>query len=289
MADTPDAGRVRLDKWLWAARFFKTRTLAAEAIAGGKVDVNGERAKRAKPLQIGDALRIRRPPFETYLVVRALSERRGRSADAELLYEETPASRAAREALATQLRALPDTRLETAGPPRRTGARSTVSGRDRRVSSGSRDPLPRRQRLAGVPLRMLREVEQQTGNRGRKLRAADRARQGEGRLGCHTQDAERTAHRAIDAGEQRAGGFGWISRRLLVPQRRHLLRSETLASGVCEKPADTARGVPQVKADRRDAARSRPQIGSVQPASGARQVSLRLQQRVRGGLQERRD
>jgi len=56
MAETPDAGRVRLDKWLWAARFFKTRTLAADAIAGGKVDVNGERAKRAKPLQIGDTL-----------------------------------------------------------------------------------------------------------------------------------------------------------------------------------------------------------------------------------------
>ena len=106
MAETPDSGRVRLDKWLWAARFFKTRTLAADAIAGGKVDVNGDRAKRARPLQIGDTLRIRRPPFETHLVVRALSERRGKAADAGQLFEETEASRIARDALAAQLRAL---------------------------------------------------------------------------------------------------------------------------------------------------------------------------------------
>jgi ribosome-associated heat shock protein Hsp15 len=119
MADGEDSGRVRLDKWLWAARFFKTRTLAATAIAGGKVDVNGERAKRAKPLQVGDALRIRRPPFETHLVVRALSERRGRAADAELLFEETPASRAARDALAAQLRALPAPSFETGRPSKK--------------------------------------------------------------------------------------------------------------------------------------------------------------------------
>jgi ribosome-associated heat shock protein Hsp15 len=119
MPEAPDTSRVRLDKWLWAARFFKTRTLAADAIAGGKVDVNGERAKRAKPLQVGDAVRIRRPPFETHLVVRALSERRGRSADAERLFEETPASRAAREALATQLRALPATSFETGRPTKK--------------------------------------------------------------------------------------------------------------------------------------------------------------------------
>jgi ribosome-associated heat shock protein Hsp15 len=68
---------------------------------------------------VGDAVRIRRPPFETHLVVRALSERRGRSADAGLLYEETEASRAAREALATQLRALPNTRFETGRPTKK--------------------------------------------------------------------------------------------------------------------------------------------------------------------------
>jgi ribosome-associated heat shock protein Hsp15 len=119
MAEAPDSGRVRLDKWLWAARFFKTRTLAADAIAGGKVDVNGDRAKRARPLQVGDTLRVRRPPFETHLVVRALSERRGKAAEAGLLYEETETSRTAREALATQLRALPDTRFETGRPTKK--------------------------------------------------------------------------------------------------------------------------------------------------------------------------
>ena len=63
MTETDD--RVRLDKWLWAARFYKTRSLAAEAIAGGKVQVNGDRVKRAKPVQIGDEIRIRQGPTST--------------------------------------------------------------------------------------------------------------------------------------------------------------------------------------------------------------------------------
>ena len=98
--------RVRLDKWLWAARFYKTRSLAAEAIEGGKVQVNGERVKRAKPLSVGDDVRIRQGPFEHRIVVRELSERRGPAAQAARLYEETPASRAAREAMALQLKSL---------------------------------------------------------------------------------------------------------------------------------------------------------------------------------------
>jgi ribosome-associated heat shock protein Hsp15 len=74
-----DAGdeRVRLDKWLWAARFFKTRALAAEAVAGGKVQVNGDRAKRARPVQTGDEVRVRHGPYDHVVVVRALSARRG--------------------------------------------------------------------------------------------------------------------------------------------------------------------------------------------------------------------
>jgi ribosome-associated heat shock protein Hsp15 len=98
--------RVRLDKWLWAARFFKTRSLAAEAIAGGKVQVNGERVKRAKSLSVGDDVRIRQGPFEHQIVVRELSERRGPAAQAARLYEEKPASRATREAMALQLKSL---------------------------------------------------------------------------------------------------------------------------------------------------------------------------------------
>jgi ribosome-associated heat shock protein Hsp15 len=105
MSGTDDT-RVRLDKWLWAARFYKTRSLAAEAVAGGKVQVNGERVKRAKPLQVGDDVRIRQGPYEHQIVVRELSERRGPAAQAIRLYEEKPASRAAREAMALQLKSL---------------------------------------------------------------------------------------------------------------------------------------------------------------------------------------
>lgn len=109
MADDPGVARqepVRLDKWLWAARFFKTRSLAADAIAGGKVQVNGERAKRAKALQPGDEVRIRQGPYEHVVLVRALSSRRGSATIAAELYEETAASRAAREALAAQMKSM---------------------------------------------------------------------------------------------------------------------------------------------------------------------------------------
>jgi ribosome-associated heat shock protein Hsp15 len=97
--------RVRVDKWLWAARFFKTRAIAAQAIETGKVEVNGERAKRAKQLQIGDELRIRLGPYHHLVRVRALSERRGPPAVAAALFEETEASRKAREAMQIQVRA----------------------------------------------------------------------------------------------------------------------------------------------------------------------------------------
>jgi ribosome-associated heat shock protein Hsp15 len=103
---TESEDRTRVDKWLWAARFFKTRALAAEAIAGGKVQVNGERVKRARPLQIGDEIRIRQGPYEQQIVVRALSGRRGPAAQAAQLYEEKAESRAAREQLALQLKTL---------------------------------------------------------------------------------------------------------------------------------------------------------------------------------------
>jgi ribosome-associated heat shock protein Hsp15 len=101
-----DDSRVRLDKWLWAARFYKTRGLASEAIAGGKVQVNGDRAKRARLLQVGDEIRVRQGPYEHSVVVRALSDRRGPAAQAAGLYEETAESRAAREAMAAQLKTL---------------------------------------------------------------------------------------------------------------------------------------------------------------------------------------
>jgi ribosome-associated heat shock protein Hsp15 len=98
---------VRLDKWLWAARFFKTRSLATEAVAGGKVEVNGERAKPAKAVKPGDEIRLRAGPYEHILIVRDLGERRGPAAAAQALYEETDASLAERVRLAEQLKLAP--------------------------------------------------------------------------------------------------------------------------------------------------------------------------------------
>ncbi len=114
-SDAP--ARVRLDKWLWAARFFKTRSAAAQAVDGGKVDVNGERAKRAHQVQPGETVTIRRPPYEHQVVVRGLAELRGPASVAATLYEETAASREAREKLAYQLKNAPTLTFEGAGRP----------------------------------------------------------------------------------------------------------------------------------------------------------------------------
>jgi ribosome-associated heat shock protein Hsp15 len=109
----------RLDKWLWAARFFKTRSLAADAIAGGKVDVNGERAKRSRPVRLGDQVRVRSGQFEHHVVVKKLSQSRGNATIAATLFEETPASLAARQTLAAQLRALATSGLESGRPTKK--------------------------------------------------------------------------------------------------------------------------------------------------------------------------
>lgn len=95
---------MRLDKWLWVARFYKTRTLAVEAIDAGHVSVNEERAKPAKALRPGDLVVIRKPPFEHAIVVKGLSEQRGPATVAATLFEETAESRARRTVLAAQLK-----------------------------------------------------------------------------------------------------------------------------------------------------------------------------------------
>ena len=84
--------RLRIDKWLWAARFFKTRSLAAKAVDGGKVTLNGERAKPAKELKPGNELTIRVAELEWTVIVKELSERRGPAEAARQLYAETEAS-----------------------------------------------------------------------------------------------------------------------------------------------------------------------------------------------------
>jgi len=98
---------MRLDKWLWAARFYKTRSLAVEAIAGGKVHVNGERAKPAKSIRADDEIFLRKPPYEFTFKVMGLSERRGPAAEARLLYTESADSLAAREKLVAEMREMP--------------------------------------------------------------------------------------------------------------------------------------------------------------------------------------
>jgi ribosome-associated heat shock protein Hsp15 len=118
--------RTRVDKWLWAARFYKTRSLASEAVAGGKVQVNGDRIKPAKPLQVGDEIRIRQGPYEYFVVVRELASRRGPAARAAQLYEETPESRAARETLALQLKAMHSAFVPEKGRPTKKDRRDIL-------------------------------------------------------------------------------------------------------------------------------------------------------------------
>jgi ribosome-associated heat shock protein Hsp15 len=96
--------QVRIDKWLWAARFFKTRSLATEAVLGGHVQVNGVRVKPSKDVRAGDRLDLRIGTVQWSLVVTAVSDKRGPAPVARTLYEETPESAAAREEQATARR-----------------------------------------------------------------------------------------------------------------------------------------------------------------------------------------
>lgn len=96
--NTIAAARVRIDKWLWAARFFKTRTLATDAVEGGKVRLNSARIKPAKEVVLNDVVEISIGDARWTVVVRGISEKRGPASEAQQLYEETADSRAAREA-----------------------------------------------------------------------------------------------------------------------------------------------------------------------------------------------
>jgi|ERR1041385_2989447 ribosome-associated heat shock protein Hsp15 len=107
----------RIDKWLWAARFFKTRSQATEAVAGGKVELNGDTAKPSKTVKIGDRVRLRLGPVEYRLLVRGIGERRGSAEIAQGLYEETPESRAERDRVAAQRRFSSAPAFEDKGRP----------------------------------------------------------------------------------------------------------------------------------------------------------------------------
>jgi ribosome-associated heat shock protein Hsp15 len=106
-ADAPGGDALRLDKWLWAARFFKTRQLAIDAINAGHVDVNGERAKPARTVKAGDEVLLRKPPYAFHFTLVAVAARRGPASVARQLYVENAQSIAARERVAAELRELP--------------------------------------------------------------------------------------------------------------------------------------------------------------------------------------
>ena len=95
---------MRIDKWLWAARFYKTRSLASDEIGKGRVQVNGQEAKPARDIKVGDSVLMRQGPVIRNVVVRSLSQQRGAAPVAQQLYEETPESVRQRELAAEQRR-----------------------------------------------------------------------------------------------------------------------------------------------------------------------------------------
>lgn len=110
---------VRIDKWLWAARFYKTRSAATAAVAGGKVTVNGDAAKPARTVGIGDIVEVRLPPYTWTVAITGIGERRGSAAAAAALYQETETSRVERERRAQQLRDAPLLRFDEGRPGKR--------------------------------------------------------------------------------------------------------------------------------------------------------------------------
>lgn len=130
--DPPETGKVRLDKWLWAARFYKTRSLSAEDIQKGRVRVNGASTKAAREVRTGDVIELRLGPVPRTVVVRALSGVRGPATAAALLYEETAESLALRAALAERRRLAPE--------PADSIIQGRPSKRDRRELDAWRQP-----------------------------------------------------------------------------------------------------------------------------------------------------
>ena len=116
-ADAPEPGRIRLDKWLWAARFYRTRSLSAQAIDAGQVRLNGDRAKPAQAVRTGDVVSVRKQGVVWTVDITALSDRRGTAADAARLYLEQAESVSARSEEAANRRAAELTQPRFAGRP----------------------------------------------------------------------------------------------------------------------------------------------------------------------------
>lgn len=130
-----DEGRVRIDKWLWAARFFKTRAQAKQALDGGKVQLDGNRCKASKEITVGSLLQIRQGWDDVVVVVKALSEVRRGAVEAHALYEESLESQRAREENAAQRRTLREAGVM---PPERPGNKRHRRQRARMKHGGQR-------------------------------------------------------------------------------------------------------------------------------------------------------
>lgn len=119
MQPNENAEKYRIDKWLFAARFFKTRSLAAEAVERGRVTLNDQRIKPAKVVAVGDMLTIRIGNYQYGIKVLALSNKRGSATQAQQLYSETDESREQREILAARLKAQPQPFFTKGRPTKR--------------------------------------------------------------------------------------------------------------------------------------------------------------------------
>ncbi len=102
-----DKRYIRIDKWLWAARFFKTRQISIDAVNAGRVEVNGDRVKPSKMVKAGDQLLLRKPPVTYLLTITGISEKRGSATIAKTLFEESQESIATREKVVADLREMP--------------------------------------------------------------------------------------------------------------------------------------------------------------------------------------
>ncbi len=119
--------KVRIDKWLWAARFFKTRSLAAQAVLGGRVHINGARCKPARIVSVGEELRIRRGEVEFVVNVLGVSDKRRPAKEAQLLYEETEESIQVREQTRKQRRLMAMDHLHPTRKPTKRERRQIVN------------------------------------------------------------------------------------------------------------------------------------------------------------------
>jgi ribosome-associated heat shock protein Hsp15 len=121
MNDISKADRVRLDKWLWAARFFKTRSLSADEIGKGRVQVNDQAAKASREVRVGDTIELRQGHVVRTVVVKAADDHRGPASVAQLMYEETQASieRRTQQALERRMNSEPSLSIEQGRPTKR--------------------------------------------------------------------------------------------------------------------------------------------------------------------------